>query len=289
MFEVEYCDDPNNVELNSADIKYDLKFADEFDKKLTCLDKCMFLVDMYTIIESCGAELLSICIVEDEFWKINKCLLNFVNAIYAYKEYLSNYEPSLESITSKYYNKKTWYRFICDFRNYIIHQSLIIKEYRPFDGEIFVNIEEIKESLIKYEYTKEWQKRKADDFVKWIETFKPDASIIEEKHFYSMKKITTLVLKEIKQMKKEILSYIYRKSIKSTVEWLIEKIIKVEGVFKYTFIVDKISQSVYEPNYALENFVKRMYKTLGEEFGLCQELKIQLNCKGYLSFYDEKG
>ena len=82
MFEVEYCNNPELGDIHSTDIKYDYTFDVEFNAKLKDLDKFLFLVDMHTIINSCGDDLLSITIDDfDEFWKINKQLLNFVNAI----------------------------------------------------------------------------------------------------------------------------------------------------------------------------------------------------------------
>lgn len=129
MFELEYCSNPEIGELHSSGIKFDYQYDVEFDSKLKTLDKFLFLVDMHTIIDSCAKDFLEITIDDfDEFWKINKRLLNFVNAVYGYKEYVNSYEPSLKSITEKYYNMKKWYRFLCDFRNYIIHQSIIIKD-----------------------------------------------------------------------------------------------------------------------------------------------------------------
>lgn len=275
MFEVEYCNNPELGDIHSTGIKYNYAFDVEFDAKLKDLDKFLFLVDMHTIIDSCGDDLLSINIGDfDEFWKINKRLLNFVNAVYGYKEYVNSYEPSLKSITEKYYNMRKWYRFICDFRNYIIHQSIIIKDYRPFDGDVFINIEEVARLLSEYEYTKDWQRQNAKEFTEWIETFKEDSLEIKDNHFLSMKNVTSLVMKEMSQIKDEILMFAYEKSIKPSLVWLLEQIPKIDGIFQYAFIVDKanLPESVREPNYALEDFVRRMIKTLGDDSIICKEL-----------------
>lgn len=223
MFEVEYCNNPELGDIHSTDIKYDYTFDVEFNAKLKDLDKFLFLVDMHTIINSCGDDLLSITIDDfDEFWKINKQLLNFVNAIYGYKEYVNSYEPSLKPITEKYYDMKKWYRFICDFRNYIIHQSIIIKDYRPSDGDVFINIEEVAGLLSEYDYPKDWQRRNAEEFTEWIKTFKGDSLEIKDNHFLSMKNVTSLVIKEMSQMKDDVLMFAYKKSIKPSLVWLLE-------------------------------------------------------------------
>lgn len=289
MFEVEYCNNPEIGDIHSTGIRYDYEFDKEFDTKLKDLDKFLFLVDMHTIIDSCGDDLLLATIEDfDEFWKINKLLLNFVNAVYGYKEYVNSYEPSLKSVTEKYYNMKKWYRFLCDFRNYIIHQSIIIKDYRPSDGDIFINIEEVAELLSEYEYPKDWQRRNAEEFIKWIEEFKEDSLEIKDDHFLSMKNVTSLVVTEMSHMRDEVLMYAYKTSIKPSLKWLLEKIPKVEGKYQYAFIVDKtnLPESVREPNCALEDFVRRMIKTLGEDSVICKEQFALLHNVGYLFFYD---
>ena len=289
MFEVEYCNNPENGNIYSAGIKYDFEFDKEFDAKLKALDKFLFLIDMHTIIDSCGDDLLSVTIDDfDEFWKINKLLLNFVNSVYGYKEYVNSYEPSLKSITEKYYDMKKWYRFLCDFRNYIIHQSIIVKDYRPSDGDIFINIEEVAELLTEYEYPKDWQRHNAEEFTKWIENFKEDTFEIKDVHFLSMKNVTSMVVTEMRAMKDEVLMYAYKKSIKSSLEWLFEQIPKVEGKYQYTFIVDKtnLPESVREPNYALEDFIRRVIKTLSEDSIICKEILELFTSVGYLFFYD---
>ena len=289
MFEVEYCNNPELGDIHSTDIKYDNTFDMEFDAKLKALEKFMFLVDMYTIIDSCGDDLLSITIDDfDEFWKINKRLLNFVNSVYCYKEYVNSYEPSLKSITEKYYNMRKWYRFICDFRNYIIHQSIVIKDYRASDGDVFINIEEVARILSEYEYPKTQQRRKAEEFTEWIEAYKEDSLEIKNKHFLSMKNVTSLVMEEMSQMKDEVLMFTYRESIKPTLVWLLDHIPKVNGIFKYAFIVDKtnLPESVREPNYALEDFLRRMIKTLSDDYSVCRELIKLLESVGYSLFYD---
>lgn len=288
MFEVEYCNNPEVGDIYSTDIKYDYTFDVEFNAKLKDLDKFLFLVDMHTIINSCGDDLLSITIDDiDEFWKINKRLLNFANAIYGYKEYVNSYEPPLKSITEKYYNMKKWYRFICDFRNYIIHQSIIIKDYRSSDGDVFINIEEVARLLSEYDYPKDWQRRNAEEFTEWIKTFKVDSLEIKDNYFLSMKNVTSLVMKEMNQMRNEVLMLAYNKSIKPSLVWLLEQIPKVDGIFQYAFIVDKanLPESICEPNYALEDFVRRMIKTLGEDSTICKEILDLLDREGYSLFY----
>lgn len=54
------------------------------------------------------------------------------------------------------------------------------------------------------------------------------------------------------------------------------------------FVVDKgnLPESVREPNYAMEDFVRRMIKSLGVESVICKELFTVLSEKKYDYFYD---
>ena len=65
------------------------------------------------------------------------------------------------------------------------------------------------------------------------------------------------------QMKNDVLLYAYRKSIQPSIEWLIKQIPIIDGKFQYVFVVDKgnLPESVREPNYAMEDFVRRMIKS----------------------------
>ena len=195
---------------------------------------------------------------------------------------------ALKSITEKYYNQRRWYRFLCDFRNYIVHQSIIIKDYRPSNGDVFINIEEVAKLLSEYEYPKDWQRRNAEDFTKWLESFKEESLEIKDDHFLSMKNVTSLVLNEIRQMKDEVLMYAFEKSIKPSIMWLLDLIPKKEGMFKYAFIVDKsrLPEAVREPNDALEDFIRKMIKSLGADSIVCKELIKLLVNEGYSLFYD---
>ena len=142
--------------------------------------------------------------------------------------------------------------------------------------------------LSEYDYPKDWQRRNAEEFTEWIKTFKGDSLEIKDNHFLSMKNVTLLVMKEMSQMKDEVLMFAYKKSIKPSLEWLLEQIPKVDGIFQYAFIVDKakLPESVCEPNYALEDFVRRMIKTLGDGSIICRELLNLLDREGYSLFYN---
>lgn len=82
----------------------------------------------------------------------------------------------------------------------------------------------------------------------------------------------------------DVLLYAYRKSIQPSIEWLIKQIPIIDGKFQYVFVVDKgnLPESVREPNYAMEDFVRRMIKSLGVESVICKELFTVLSEKSMI-------
>ena len=146
MYILEYCNDPEHADLKDGHRNFDDNFPLEFNNALNALNRFLYLTDMHRIIVSCASDFLNLQGGEEvEFWQINKYFLNYLNAVYSYKEFVNSYDPPLKEITDGYYYKRRWYRFICDYRNRVIHQSTIIKDRSNETGDVFINIDEIIE------------------------------------------------------------------------------------------------------------------------------------------------
>ena len=144
MYILEYCNDPEHADLKDGHRNFDDNFPLEFNNALNALNRFLYLTDMHRIIVSCASDFLHLQGGEEvEFWQINKYFLNYLNAVYSYKEFVNSYDPPLKEITDGYYYKRRWYRFICDYRNRVIHQSTIIKDRSNETGDVFINIDEI--------------------------------------------------------------------------------------------------------------------------------------------------
>ncbi len=289
MFVLEYCNDPENADLHPGNQTFTDSFEKEFDKEINSLDRFIYLIDMFRIIESCSEDLVGVTINNmDEFWKINKCLLNYVNSVYSYKEFINSYDPPLKRITEDYYRSKKWYRFVCDYRNRVIHQSTIIKDYARGSMDIFVDLDEVIEIQESFHFEKESQRRNSERFAAVLVEMKKEAKVMQGKHFLSMKYIAKKADSEISAMRDEVLLYAYRKGIKPVLEWFISFMPIIEGTYQYVFIVDKnrLPDAVYEPNYVLEDFVRRLVAYLGKEHVVCKEIIDLLTKKQYNYFYD---
>lgn len=296
MFITEYCDDPDNIVcLDCGDHNYSDAIFDEYDSKLKILDRYMYLIDTYSIIMDCSCDLQNITPKsEDAFWRVNKYLLNYVNAVYCYREFVNSYDPPLNAITDKYYkdeNGRFWYRFVCDYRNRVIHQSVILRDFAPGDGDVFIDLDELinEQNRIIEDKTKSSKEVKnARRFLDKIQRLANAPHRIRENHrFYSMKKVAEYTDHEITDMNNEILLEALRNAVIPVFEWLLSLMYHDGHIYKYTFIVNKeIRGSELEPNYSLEWYFRKIIRGLGRNNDVVREIWKLLSSKGYEYFYN---
>lgn len=293
---------------------FDDNFPLEFNNALNALNRFLYLTDMHRIIVSCASDFLNLQGGEEvEFWQINKYFLNYLNAVYSYKEFVNSYDPPLKEITDGYYYKRRWYRFICDYRNRVIHQSTIIKDRSNETGDVFINIDEIieiQEAVIaditaerdgekdpkkKEKYKK--QIENAERFLREIKALLSDPVLVQRGyHFKSMKSVITDANIEIQQMNDEILAYSFNKGVRPALERLLSWSYESSEGYQYSFIVNKQyinfpgkeDIACFEPTYAIEDFYKNMLRSLGKESVICKTILNFLLSHNYLYSYDEK-
>lgn len=311
MYILEYCDDPERGALFDGRCSYDDSFSDKYIEHLKALDRFMYLADMYRITRSCAADLQELQGGDTvEFWMINKALLNYLNAVYSYKEYVNSYDPPLEEITDGYYYNRKWYRFVCDYRNRVIHQSTIIKDRSTKTGDVFIDLDEIiavqeeviadlerqKRTSPKGQQKYQRQIGNAQRFMQEIRSFVPSPTMTtsDGKKFQSMKAIALEADKEIAAMNDEILMYAYSNGVLPALQWFLSHTYKVDGKYKYTFLVnkellgkpDKEPVSCYEPTYSIESFFAYLLKCLGKDSSVCRAILEWLSNEGYNHSYE---
>ncbi len=121
-------------EMTETGITYEDTFSEEFDSTLKKLDCFVYYAQLFQIVRSCKEELVSFSIwKKNDFWMANKYLLNYVNAVYSFREYTKDGvysdHKTMVDIDKQYYERYKWYTFICNYRNRITHQSALIKDY----------------------------------------------------------------------------------------------------------------------------------------------------------------
>lgn len=98
MYRSFYClnlDDTSN--LLKSFITYLVEFSELYNKILDDFDQFIYLLDTYKILKDCFKDFITFKENSDEnFWKINKLLFNYVNVVYIFKELFNNYSHEEE-------------------------------------------------------------------------------------------------------------------------------------------------------------------------------------------------
>lgn len=284
MFELEYCDNLENIQIKSSGITLDVSVAAKYENACRTLENFIYLIDRFKIIRSCAEDLYSVNTVEKDYWKVNKALLNYVNAVYSFKELANGFIPPIKPLTEKYYQKCKWYRFVCDFRNSVIHDSVISTNYDK--EEAYIIIDRLID-IQKHRKVKKNQEKNKKRQIAYLEHMKKKAKYIDGKYYYGIKQICKETSTELEEMEKELIIDVYSRSIISELEWLFSILYKNDENYMYTFIVNKEigPKSVCEPNYLLEDFYIKIKETLGENSEVFCELKKLFHTKGYINFF----
>lgn len=298
MYVLEYCDNPENGAIYDGHCSFDDSFSDEYESRIKDLDRFIFLTDMFQIAKSCSTDFLNLPDGHDiEFWEVNKALINYLNAVYSYKEYVNSYDPPLKEITDGYYYNQKWYRFVCDYRNRVIHQSTILRDRNGRTGDVFIDIDDIisiqqrvLDELIQTQQ-KKTQINNARRFLRELQDLRNCSTFTSKggKQYKSMKEIVSTADTEISSMNEEILLYAFKNGVIPALKWLLAHTHKEGDVFKYTFIVNKqwvnIPEKepfcVYEPTITIECFLASILCGLGKDNTISKEVIQLLKTEGY--------
>lgn len=303
MYIVQYCYDPDNLKdgKNLYDVTdgkhlYPDKLANDFEYHWRCLDEFSMLLDYYNIVISCVNDLKEFkCEKKREFWKANKYLLNYVNAIYCYKEYISGkyanrWNKDILAIFDSYYTGANWYRFICDYRNYIVHEATLLRDGRKTDGTPLMALDDMIERLERFHYSDEKLEQKKKEFLNVLQSIKSEVGkrFTNGKSYLPITYIVNETNQVFEKMYHELLWAIYMRRVKNSLIWMIKHIYKKDGKYTYTFIVNNIEGIVYEPNFVLESFLDDIIMIFGTDHKVAMDMAILLKEEGYTYLYDSR-
>ena len=130
------------------------EFMSKKEKATRILDKAVYLSVMNKVWRETSLVLQDSAHQEnpkltvDSFWVENKYLLDYVNAVYNLKEFLENYDHVNDyrsriysPVNKAYKDINGWFRFICEFRNCLIHHYGLVKDV-DMKGKLWVCYEE---------------------------------------------------------------------------------------------------------------------------------------------------
>ena len=314
MFSQEYREPPDMEKQNKTEQEYDDSICEKYETVVEKLDNFIYLVDYYQMIED-SYNSYKECLNQNsiEFWKINKKQLDYLNAVYCYKEFISKKESSIEKEADKYYVNMHAYRFILDFRNLAVHHAVFAKEYSHKKKEAFVLMERllnIQEENLNYQKNKlEEAKRKkwrtiislekkvsnAERFFKEIQQKSYESGFFYEGNtLCSMNTIMRDAQVEICDIHENMLQIAYEQWVKESIIWLISLIYHDEKGLKFTYIYNdqyetKVGvQSVfYAPTSSIDGFLEYVISGLGKQHPICIQLKNLLRENGYTYLFEQ--
>lgn len=288
MYRSFYCLNPDNPSsLSKSFITYPVEFSELYNKILDDFDQFIYLLDTYKILKDCFKDFITFKANSDEnFWKINKLLFNYVNVVYIFKEFSNNYshEEELREIVNKYYNKNEWFKFICDYRNAVIHQFAIIKDIRE-NKEFYLNIDELANILKKSSNNRKKDKNKIA-FANNLTSKYYDYSIFfNQNHYLNLTEIIKNANHEIYEMYEEIVEKAYEKYIEPDILKLIKYSYRNDDKYFYTFIINQNDEfDFFEPNFNLENFIWLIFSNKHINKKILKKIIILLKKNKYTCF-----
>lgn len=278
-----------------GDNQYDENVQKTIDDILSKLNRFVYLIDAYTIVKDSSFNLTSVRAQDNfEFWKVNQCLLNYLNAVFCYHEYINHYKPSLDNIANQYWyieHGKYWFRFVCEYRDRVVHQSIIIKDYDRRNGILYVNLDELvlaQEHIIETEKRKKYKER-AQRFLDLIIKLRNSAYVGKNgQHYYRMSEIVSYADQEIEEMSQKVFIVTYRHEIKITLDQLLNLVHFEDEENKPTYIVDSDNnECIFEPTAAIEWFYAKILHSLGINNEVCKNVGKLLKLKGFCRFYED--
>lgn len=243
----QYYHDKNLSALVGTGKDYTEELRADFEVKLERLDKFVYLIQLFEILKSNSEDFL-LCNVtkKDMFWKINKYLLGYVNAVYSYKEYVTYYssrKSEFYKIQDKYYLSCGKYRFLCEYRNRIIHQSALIKDTDKNTGDPYIDLLELIsyfESLIDdcSKNPKQISKNeKTREYIAHLETYKDKCLQFNGRPYLSAKKIVNEANTEISEMNERLCFNLWNSEIKDIFSWIHNMLVFEDNKYEHTYAV----------------------------------------------------
>ena len=326
MYKIKYCDYPENRdELKEAG--YCFKQKDQLLEKKSLLDKYLDLPIINKIINSCSDDILT---PPDngkrEYWEISKYTLNYLNAVYYYRCYLENFYNDkdktiikIDSVVKKL-NLSNNFRFICEYRNRTIHQSLVARYYKSVSGEAFFNLDTLIRKQNNYintiikdinkstklrdeENISIEEQKKIDNIIAKKKASKENAQWFKNrlneyakescefdcrgKKLKSLSEIISNATLEINKINEELMLEIYDQKIAPAMNWILSNIYIENGEYKYTFFYNEDDDyDFYEPISILTEFYGILINELGQDHLVCNKIH-DFFIKNHLDyFYD---
>lgn len=296
MFEVSFYESADSEELSFPGKHYDDSFPTIFHEKMDQVDAFFFLADLVNIVNDCTQDFLGLPGGEEtNFWQVNKAFIAYLNAVYFYREYAKNYSEPVKSVIAEYLDKRKLFWMIGEFRNHVIHKSIIIMHRSLNAGDIYISREEIcsrvEDNISSLCNSGKNKGRKASEKQFLSELRKLSSPVVrtmEDKDYISVKVLVQAAKKELADLIQEVLTQTYHNDLIPVLKWLLSLIYKDNGHYKDTKISRKMpytsvrdGDDFFLPASQLETILYELVHCLGRNNALCQHTYQWLLDEGY--------
>ena len=289
MFTFFYAD-TNNENLISSEYEAEDTIEKDLAEKVDVLDEYVYLASIYRIFLDCADDFKAFRVMQKkDFWKSNKYLLNYVNAMYTFKEYVENkYEKDspVRKIANKYYRNTQWYTFLCNYRNRIIHQSAVIKDYDKNSGDVYICLDELVNAAEQQMKESSKGKDNAQRFIEFVKAQYADPAT-DGKHYIGAKKVMELANEEILLMSNEIFKSLFDDEIQPCLEWFLSTTLKGKDRYYNTYLVQDDTRRNVQINFFLEDYLVNVIYMLGCSFDAVKSWIALYKENGYELFYTQ--
>lgn len=298
MFIEKFCPNPSIIktesDLDTGVRHYDDSILEEYESIATFIDKFIILADMIKIVESCSIDFLTHKLeYEQNFWLVNKLLLNYTNAAYSFQECASKFDTTVRRIFDKYMKSQLWSPFIISYRMLMVHHSDIMKYYDPTKNDVFICIEEEQKKINRLINRASCRNHKPPRSLEKLNAYFTDAIPYSKedeksgKHYLSVKPIIEQSSNELVYIGNSIIDQIFQSEVIKRLERLISLVVQQKGTYCYTFLVNEVTRLDCEPNLILEEAFRRMLITFGSDSKIGINLIDFFRSKNYTFFYDQ--
>lgn len=282
----------NTVKTKNIDSTDDI---DHTVKQLSSFEHCAYLCVLFHIWWDASKNLMNYRMQGlDTFWLGNKLLLNYFNSMYAIKEYLEENYPELcekkAGIVDKaYYNAESWFFFACEYRNRLIHQANVIKDYSENHRELVLCLDEFVELQKKQlQRSNASSKKLKEAFIIRLESMYQESNKYMGKHYIRLLYVIQSIDRELLELLNHVFFYVFKNNIQGILDGLLYSMCNENGEFCLTEYYSANNDVVLLPNTELENLYVTTILNTSPDSGLSILLYNYLQEKGYTYLFSQR-
>lgn len=226
----------------------------------------IYYLVMYRVVKSSVSQHISFSMKSmDDYWESVEKLLNCLNAIYSFKEYIDseycdpnkdNYNENVRKIKEKYYQSFQWYTFACNYRNRIIHQAAFAKDFDPETGDTFIDLDEFHEYLEKLLGPISKKNKNTLRIIRFVDQQMEYSLIKQDGHrCLPTKYVVDRAFHEVQSMFDDICMELFSSKINIGLQHYVRMMIKTETGFADTRLMDTDGNTLFLLNLEFESLI----------------------------------